>query len=75
MNRPGFSGGSNFQVEWSLDKQDDETNSALRFGPGRCGWCWTTRGTPVPVGGGNVDRREDRMLDPYLDGLGEEGGC
>jgi hypothetical protein len=24
VNRPGFSGGSNFQVEWSHDEQDDE---------------------------------------------------
>ncbi len=24
MNRPGFAGGSNFQVGWSHDEQDDE---------------------------------------------------
>jgi len=62
MNRAGFAGGSNFQIGWSDDEQNDE--QVLRRGPrARREIGAGSRGRlPFALDGLPVDFRQDRLL-------------
>jgi antirestriction protein ArdC len=62
MNRPGFAGGSNFQIGWSHHEQNDEQVSPR--GPRtRCADGYGSRRRAcLTLGGGGVDSGQDRLL-------------
>jgi hypothetical protein len=78
MNRPGFVGDSNFQIGWSDDEQisderHDEQVLSICAGAGGADGAGARVRTFLALGGGAIDRRQDRLLGAHDAGMGEEG--
>ena len=75
VNRPGISGGSNSQVDWSHDEQDNE--QIQHRGPCPCGadGLGARERVHLALGSGDVDFREIWLFDAHPFGVGDEGRC
>ena len=74
MNRPGFVGGSNFQIGWSPYEQNDEQILPRSPCPRGADGTGSRGGTPLSLGCGVIDFGQDWLFGAYAAGLGQAGG-
>ena len=66
LNRPGFAGGSNFQIGWSHDEQNDEQIFSRGSRPRGANGFGSRKRARHAVGARGVDRRQDRLLTAHV---------